>query len=60
MENKDQEGWDKAIAHAREMLEIYKTIPAGIFGAMMIAQSINLYEQGDRSDALLESLEGIN
>ena len=55
MENR----WKKAIAHAREMLEIYKQIPAGIFGALAISCDISLYENGDRSAALLESLERI-
>lgn len=56
----DQERWGKAIAHARTMLEGYKAVPAGMFGAFMIAQSIKLYEDGDRSDALLEDLEGMS
>lgn len=60
----DEERWQKAIEHAREMLELYKKIPTGIFGAlhyikMMIRQSISLYGAGDRSEALLEALEGI-
>lgn len=55
----DKKRWEAAITHAREMLEIYKKIPAGMIGAAMIAQSITLYEAGDRSGALLESLEGI-
>jgi hypothetical protein len=55
----DEKRWEKAIAHAREMLEIYKKIPAGFFGAAIISQDIALYEAGDRSEALLESLEGI-
>lgn len=51
--------WEKAIKHAREMLELYKTIPTGLFGAMMIQAKIDLYEKGDRSEALLEELESI-
>jgi len=54
-----EERWDKAVIHAREMLEIYKKTPTGMFGAAAIAQSISLYEAGDRSEALLEVLEGV-
>jgi len=59
MDEKLKERWDKAIAHAREYLELYKIIPTGMFGAMMISDAILLYEAGDRSQALLERLEGI-
>ncbi len=59
MEN-NQDRWDAAIKHAKEMFEVYKEIgPTGTFGAMMIASNIALYEDGDRSEALLESLENI-
>ena len=54
------ERWQKAINHAREMLEEYKKIPTGIFGALTIQEDIRLYENGDRSEALLESLEDIS
>lgn len=55
----DEERWDKAISHASNMLEIYKGIPGGLLGAMGIQTKIELYEAGDRSEALLEALEGI-
>jgi hypothetical protein len=55
----DIERWDKAIKHAREMLGIYKSIPTGGFGVIVIQRDIDLYEHGDRSDALLKSLESI-
>jgi len=55
-----EERWQKAINHAREMLEEYKKIPAGALAAMMIQEDICLYENGDRSEALLESLEDIS
>lgn len=35
------------------------TLPMGVFGAAMISDAILLYEAGDRSQALLERLEGI-
>lgn len=54
-----EDRWQRAIEHARTMLEIYMQIPTGIFGAMMISRDIDLYEAGDRSEALLEALEGI-
>jgi hypothetical protein len=54
------ERWQRAVERAREILEIYKSIPTGIFGAMMIQQDLNLYESGDRSEALLKSLENIS
>jgi len=53
------ERWQKAIENARFMLEVYKETPMGMFGALAISQDIQLYEAGDRSEALLESLEGI-
>ncbi len=49
----------RAYEHAEEMLEIYKQIPSGTFASMAIANDIRLYKAGDRSDALLESMEGI-
>jgi len=59
-EQPEQARWDKAITHAREMLEIYKGIPAGAFGATMIARDIANYERGDRNQELLDDLEGIS
>lgn len=51
--------WEKAVAHAREVLDQYVAIgPSGVFGATLITHSLDLYSEGDRSDALLESLEG--
>lgn len=55
-----QEMWDTAVSHAKEMLEVYKTIPTGMFGASTIAHSISLYEQGDRGIALYNSLINID
>lgn len=54
---KEKERWNKAVEHAREMLKLYRQIPTGMFGAMMIQRDLDLYEDGDRSEALLESLE---
>ena len=55
-----EERWDKAVKHAREMLEVYKSIPyGGMFGAIIVQTELDLYEDGDRSEALLERLEGI-
>ena len=56
-----KERWDKAIAHAREYLEMYQKLPfqSGWFGASTISEAISLYEKGDRSEALLERLENI-
>lgn len=51
--------WNAAIENARFMLNEYKQIPAGAFGAMNIAQTIARYESGERSLELLEELEGI-
>ncbi len=56
----DNERWNQAIERAREFKSIYKELgPVGIFGLTAIANDIRLYEAGDRSEALLESLEGI-
>jgi len=56
---KDIERWDKAIKHAKEMLELYKSIPTGGFGVIVIQRDIDLYNNGDRAKALLGSLESI-
>lgn len=56
----EEERWDAAVAYAREMLEVYKEIPNGMFGAISIQTKIGLYEEGDRSEALLLALEGIS
>jgi hypothetical protein len=53
------ERWDRAIKHAKEMLELYKSIPTGGFGVIVIQRDIDLYNNGDRSKALLSSLESI-
>ena len=58
-EQPNQERWDKAIAHARECFEIYRTVPAGILAANLIASDIFKYKRGDRNPELLEDLEGI-
>lgn len=56
----EDERWEKAIERARYMLGIYLELGApGAFGAILIQQNIDLCEKGDRSDALLESIEGI-
>jgi len=47
------------MTHARETLELYKEIPNGMFGAITIQTKIELYENGDRSEALLLAMEGI-
>ncbi len=51
--------WNRAVEHARRMLEIYKSTPGGLLGAMGIQTKIELYEAGDRSEALLEAMEAI-
>lgn len=51
--------WEDAIANAKFMLEEYKKIPSGGFGAITITQTIIRYENGERTDELLEELEGI-
>ena len=55
-----QDRWEKAYERAKKYLDYYKEIgPAGMFGALMIQLKIQLYEAGDRSEALLEELEAI-
>jgi len=48
--------WDRALKHARERLEWHKD-----HGNTKIAQAIreelNAYDEGDRTDILLESLQ---
>lgn len=51
--------WSDAIENARFMLEEYRKIPSGIFGAMNIANTIARYENGERTEYLLEELESI-
>lgn len=58
-ESESIERWNAAIDNARFMLEEYKKIPAGIFGATMIASAIARYDSGERTNELLEELEGI-
>jgi len=57
----DNERWNKAIEHAREVLKDYQDLPfqSGWFGASTINEAILLYEKGDRSEALLDRLENI-
>jgi hypothetical protein len=57
--NETDERWKSAIENARFMLEEYKKIPNGIFGAMNIANIIARYDSGERTKELLEELEGI-
>ena len=58
-QNPNQERWDKAIEHAKGMLELYRSIPMGFLGSSNIVVLLEWYEQGDRSESLLESLESI-
>lgn len=51
--------WENAISHAREALRIYRNTPMGFIAASFIAGDIKRYEGGERSDELLEALEGI-
>lgn len=51
--------WDAAIKNARFMLEEYKQIPVGVFGAIGIAQTIDRYDRGERTPELLSDLEAI-
>lgn len=54
-----QERWDEAIKNARFMMGEYKQIPTGMFGATTIALAISRYENGERTNELLEELESI-
>lgn len=55
----EEKRWEDAIARAKEYLEIYKSVPMGMFGATIIAHNISRYENGERSPELLSELEGI-
>lgn len=55
----EQYQWDYEVERAKEMLEVYKTIPMGFFGAAHISQTIDRYESGERSQDLYETLESI-
>ncbi|GIO13542.1 hypothetical protein J19TS2_30970 [Cohnella xylanilytica] len=55
----DENRWDDAINNAKFMLEEYKNIPAGAFGAINIANAIGRYENGERTEELLNELESI-
>ncbi|WP_199614676.1 hypothetical protein [Paenibacillus alkalitolerans] len=59
MDEELKKRWEDAIENARFMLEEYKKIPTGAFGATLIAQAITRYENGERTQELLEELEGI-
>ena len=54
-----EERFKAAYERAKEYLELYKKTPMGMFGASHIASSMSLYEDGDRSIQLLETLESI-
>jgi len=54
------EDWEYEINRAKEMLEVYKSIPTGLFGATIISQSIERYENGERTEDLYENLKNIN
>lgn len=56
---KNDERWKAAIEHAELYLDLYKKEPMGVFGAMNISNAISRYEDGDRSERLLEELEQI-
>ena len=58
-EQPSQERWEKAIAHARYCRDVYMTVPAGVFAAIMMVGDIAKYDRGDRNPELLEDLEGI-
>jgi len=48
----------RAYEHAKEILKMYDEIgSAGALGGLMIRKDIGLYEKGDRSEALIKSLE---
>ena len=59
MSKGNEERWDEAIEYARIMLEEYKQIPTGAFGAMFISTLITRYENGERTDELLADLESV-
>ena len=54
--------WLAAYNHAKKILGYYSEIPvqSGAFGFAMINKDIKKFEQGDRSDELLEELESTN
>lgn len=52
--------WDRLEQRVRTILGQYLAIgPAGERGALMIYTKLDLYDKGDRSDALYESLEEV-
>ena len=54
-----EERFEKSINNVRTTINLYKSIGlAGRVAVALIQQDINLYEAGDRSEALLKSLEG--
>ncbi len=59
-EQSSNERWEEAIANARYFLDEYRKIPTGMFGAIFIATAITRYENGERTQELLEELEGIH
>jgi hypothetical protein len=58
-DRKGIERWKAAVERAKEYLERYQEIPTGGFGAMIIMSKLDLYEKGDRSEALLHALESV-
>jgi len=54
-----QEQWDEAVKDAKEVLEMYKEIPSGIFGAMNISEVLARYDRGERTKELYEDLKSI-
>ncbi|CAM4098788.1 hypothetical protein PAAL109150_09840 [Paenibacillus alkaliterrae] len=54
-----QEQWHAVMDNAKFMLEEYKKIPTGMFGAINIANAISRYENGERTKELYEELKSI-
>lgn len=55
----DETRWENAIDNAKQMLELYRAIPTGIFGVAAISNCIERYNNGERTTELLEELENI-
>jgi hypothetical protein len=56
----DQKRWDEAIENAKFFEVEYQKIPAGALAlAITIRPAIKRYEDGERTEELLELLEGI-
>lgn len=55
-----QEQWDYVVDVAKFMLDEYKKIPTGAFGAMNIELMVNRYENGERSHELYDEMNGLD